>query len=166
MNKEENLNKTENTGEEHNDNSQDNQSSHEANTQNTQYTIQQIQTQQSGFIAAGFKKFVKKSISIKLKTTDSSINNTIKQDENKIDRNQQFSNRYEDKYIYDVDSDDYNEVRNELNSILEMESSGKENRTKNYLFKNDSKHQQQQNSKYLRTISLLLLTRVSMLLRI
>jgi hypothetical protein len=98
LNKEENLNKTENTGEEHNDNSQDNQSSHEANTQNTQYTIQQIQTQQSGFIAAGFKKFVKKSISIKLKTTDSSINNTIKQDENKIDRNQQFSNRYEDIY--------------------------------------------------------------------
>ena len=75
----------------------------------------------------------------------------IKQDESNKMSQQFLSNRYEDKYSYDVDSDDYNEVRNELNSILELESTGKGNNRTNYLFKSDysSKQSNSSNNRYL-----------------
>ena len=97
-----------------------------------------IQSHQSGFVAAGFKKFVKKSISIRLKTTDSLISG-IKQDDSKnvetndktlhsqlVGKNLNQSPQSFDNYHYDVDTDDYNEVRKELNSILESQE--KENK--------------------------------------
>ncbi len=59
--------------EEYDENSQEND---ENQSESTTSTSQSAQQQQSGIAAAGFKKFVKKSISIKIKTNETNSNST------------------------------------------------------------------------------------------
>ena len=86
---------------------------------------------QSGIAAAGFKKFVKKSISIRIKTNESGAGgtgepeNSITAETRLLKENKHISKKRSTKFI-DIKRPDSEDVSNELSSLLELENSGKQ----------------------------------------
>lgn len=123
-----------------NENSQDDNVSHEIGFFNMDSNPSQIQqNSNAGFAAAGFKKFVKKSISIRLKTTEPTgiymkphenafnIENDTKKITNPSEIELTTPIRDFDNNYNDLGSDEYDEFQNELSTLLNFKSKSTKN---------------------------------------